>query len=263
MASESILTAFPNCPQCNGSGWIPLIQGANHGVTRCDCFRQARIQTLIGKAGIPARYEHCEISNFELRKSLTTDSIESAKLAAEWFVDEYPHSTPFGLLFMGPQGVGKTHLSVGVLKALIRRKAVQGMFRTFPELLKEIQISYSPVSESSEYTLLAPVLNAEVLVLDELGSMTPSNWVKDTVNYILNYRYSENKVTLFTTNYRDQDDLSTDQKGLTYTLVQRIGDQMRSRLFEMCKLIVMTGKDFRKEVARDVHSFHKAKKQER
>ena len=32
-------------------------------------------------------------------------------------------SPPFGLLFMGPQGVGKTHLAVGILKKLMREKS--------------------------------------------------------------------------------------------------------------------------------------------
>jgi DNA replication protein DnaC len=122
------------------------------------------------------------------------------------------------------------------------------MFRAFPELLKEIQMSYSPISESSELSLLAPILETEVLVLDELGSQTPSAWVKDTVSYILNYRYSENKVTLFTTNYLDNDNPMSSRKGVFYSLRDRIGDQMRSRLYEMCKTIPMAGSDYRQNV---------------
>jgi len=241
-------SGMSGCPECNGSGWIRTAQNGATGVQRCDCFRQARIERLIGNARIPARYTHCELTSFYLNEKLTTKSIEFAKLAAETFVDEFPSTTPIGLLFMGPQGVGKTHLSVGIIKALMRRKAVPCMFRAFPELLKEIQMSYSPISESSELSLLGPVLETEVLVLDELGSQTPSNWVKDTVSYILNYRYSENKVTIFTTNYLDADEASSTRKGTFYSLRDRIGDQMRSRLYEMCKTIVMAGNDFRQKV---------------
>jgi DNA replication protein DnaC len=136
------------------------------------------------------------------------------------------------------------------------------MFRTFPELLKEIQLSYSPISESSEYTLLAPILDSEVLVLDELGSMKQSAWVKDTVSYILNYRYSENKVTIFTTNYQDHEDLNSDKKGLHDSLSQRIGEQMRSRLFEMCKTIPMKGKDFREEIKQARHQPYRRARRE-
>lgn len=239
-------TGIAGCPECGGSGWLRIAKDGALGVIRCDCFRAARVNRLIANARIPARYARCELQNFELLKEpLTTKSIEFAKLAAEKFVDEYPPSTPVGLLFMGPQGVGKTHLAVGIIKSLIRRKAVSCMFRAFPELLKEIQNSYSSISQSSELSLLSPVLEAEVLVLDELGSQTPSTWVKDTVSYILNYRYSENKITIFTTNYSDNEDPMDTRKGIFYSLKDRIGEQMRSRLFEMCKTIPMAGNDFR------------------
>jgi DNA replication protein DnaC len=217
-------------------------------VQRCDCFRQARVDRLVAKARIPSRYAHCELKSFYLSERLTTKSIEFAKLAAEAFVDDFPSTPPVGLLFMGPQGVGKTHLAVGIIKALIKRKAVSCMFRAFPELLKEIQMSYSAISESSELSLLGPVLETDVLVLDELGSQTPSTWVKDTVSYVLNYRYSENKVTIFTTNYLDSEDPLSTRKGISYSLRDRIGDQMRSRLYEMCKTITMAGSDFRQNI---------------
>ncbi len=236
------------CPECNGTGWIRISKDGIPGVVRCDCFRQARVDRLLAGARIPSRYEHCELQTFYLNEKLTTKSIEFAKMAAEKFVEEYPMSPPVGLLFMGPQGVGKTHLAVGIIKALILRKAIPCMFRAFPELLKEIQNSYSPISESSELSLMSPVLDTEVLVLDELGSQTPSTWVKDTVSYILNHRYSENKVTIFTTNFLDHDNPMDTKKGKFYSLSERIGDQMRSRLFEMCRTVVMAGNDFRLQV---------------
>ena len=245
---ETRPTGLSGCPECNGSGWVHLVKDGVAGVQRCNCFRQARIDRLIANARIPSRYAHCELQSFYLREKLTTKSIELAKLAAETFVEEFPSTTPIGLLLMGPQGVGKTHLAVGIVKALIKRKAVPCLFRAFPELLKEIQMSYSPISQSSELTLLTPVLDTDVLVLDELGSQTPSAWVKDTVSYILNYRYSENKVTLFTTNYLDSDDPMSTRKGAFYSLRDRIGDQMRSRLYEMCKTVVMAGNDFRQNI---------------
>ena len=243
------VTALSGCPECNGTGWIQVSKDGAAGVVRCDCYRETRVQRLIANSKIPSRYIHCELQNFELRESLTTQSIELAKIASEKFVEEYPTATPFGLLFMGPQGIGKTHLAVGIMKALMRRKAVPCVFRAFPELLREIQMSWSPVSESSELSLLAPILETEVLVLDELGSQTPSNWVKDTVGYVLNHRYSENKITIFTTNFTDHDDPMDRKKGVFYSLRDRIGDQMRSRLFEMCKPIVMAGNDFRQHIS--------------
>jgi DNA replication protein DnaC len=208
----------------------------------------------MGNARIPMRYAHCELSNFDILSS-PDRSIEKAKIASEKFADEFPMSEPFGLLFMGPQGVGKTHLSVGIIKKLMREKSVPCLFRTFPELLKEIQNSYNPNTQASELSLLTPVLETDVLVLDELGAQNPSSWVRDTVGYVLNYRYNENKVTILTTNYVDRSEKENTKAGITDTLSERIGDRMRSRLFEMCKTIRMDGKDFRKEVKQAEHHF--------
>ena len=243
------------CPECGGTGWARVERNGAYGVARCECLKRLRSGRLVQNAHIPTRYKHCDLESFTLQSGLTNQSHERAKVIAEDFVREYPASMPFGLLFVGPQGVGKTHLAVGIIKALME-KGVPCLFRTFPELLKEIQNSYSPISQSSETALLSPVLETEVLVLDELGAQTPSSWVKDTVSYIINYRYGESKVTIFTTNYLDQDGPGVNNpKGTTYTLAERIGEQMRSRLFEMCKTVVISGNDFRQKVKQAEHHF--------
>jgi DNA replication protein DnaC len=89
--------------------------------------------------------------------------------------------------------------------------------------------------------VLAPVYQAEVLVLDELGSTIPTDWVRDTMYQIINKRYNDNKVTIFTTNYFD--DVRSEQKELLET---RITYRLRSRLFEMCTNVVIDGEDYRR-----------------
>ena len=251
------------CHLCKGTGWQQVDRGGVSGVARCECGKQSRTERLMETARIPERYAHCELDIFEISPTLTTRSIEQAKLVAEKFVDEYHLSPPFGLLFMGKPGVGKTHLAVGIVKRLIREKGVQCLFRTFPELLKEIQNSYNPVSQSSELSLLTPALEAEILVLDELGAQSPSQWVKDTVGYILNYRYNENRVTILTTNFPDEGkrkdrehrEHRDQRRGVSDSLIDRVGERIRSRLYEMCKTVEMVGSDFRQNVKHANHHF--------
>ncbi|HSD47271.1 MAG TPA: ATP-binding protein, partial [Pyrinomonadaceae bacterium] len=140
-----------------------------------------------------------------------------------------------GLLFIGPAGVGKTHLAVSILRHLID-KGFAGLFYEFGSLLKEIQDSYNPISKSSELKVLAPVFQADVLVLDELGATVPTEWVRDTMYQIINKRYNDNKLTIFTTNYQDKNK----------ELEERITYRLRSRLFEMCTNIVIDGEDYRR-----------------
>ncbi len=100
--------------------------------------------------------------------------------------------------------MGKTHLAVAALKEIVLR-GHSGLFYDYRELLKEIQDSYNAESQSTEMSVLEPVLKAEILVLDDLGSSKPSLWALETVGHILNTRYNEKRVTLLTTNYLDAD----------------------------------------------------------
>jgi DNA replication protein DnaC len=174
---------------------------------------------------------------------------------------------------MGSVGVGKTHLAIAVLKELISKKGVGCLFYESGSLLKAIQDSYNPVSETSEMRVLAPVYQAEVLVLDELGATVPTNWVRDTMYQIINTRYNNRKLTIFTTNYLDEARSAEDREGaepkrrsktfaseriqeLT-TLEERIGTPLRSRLYEMCKKVMIEGDDYRKRL--DQRRFDSAK----
>src|SRR5947209_11391280 len=103
------------CPMCEGTGWKTVTAGADRQVTRCDCRLQARGQTLLAGARIPKRYEHCELSEFDTRFEGSHPSLAKTFLAANAFVENFPFEKT-GLLLIGPVGVGKTHIAVGIMK---------------------------------------------------------------------------------------------------------------------------------------------------
>ncbi len=110
------------------------------------------------------------------------------------------------------------------------------------EALRRIQDYYNPVSKNSELAVLEPVFEADVLVLDELGASKPTDWVRDTMMQIINTRYNDKRLTIFTTNYSDL--RRNDKDG--EILEDRIGVPLRSRIYEMCKTVVIEGEDYRK-----------------
>lgn len=216
------------CEVCFGTGTkIDPVKGA----MPCPCRKSDRFGKLFAAARIPRRYQKCSFANFV---SAPGTSQDNALLHAHKFANEYP-AVERGLLFMGPAGVGKTHLAVSILRDLIA-KGFAGLFYEFGSLLKEIQDSYNPISKSSELKVLAPVFQADVLVLDELGASVPTDWVRDTMYQIINKRYNDNKLTIFTTNYSDKNK----------ELEERITYRLRSRLFEMCANVVIDGEDYRR-----------------
>jgi len=222
------------CVHCYGSGMEVV---AGKGARRCQCRSQERQSKLLEGARIPPRYERCSLSNYQ--PTLGNGTQLQAFNYAFKIVDEYP-AIDRGLLLMGSCGVGKTHLSVAILRGLIG-KEVDCLFYEFGTLLKEIQESYNQVSQTSELKVLAPVYEAEVLVLDELGAVKPTDWVRDTMMQIINARYNDRKLTIFTTNYLDARRQSSEE-----TLKDRVGVRLRSRLYEMCKTVIIEGEDFRR-----------------
>ena len=241
-------TVVEVCPLCEGTGWKTVAIGSERRVTRCDCRKQARTEALLAAARIPKRYEQCELSNFEFDGPHR--GLASARMAACKFVEEYPVDTT-GLLLIGSIGVGKTHLAVGILKELILSKSISCLFYDYRELLKQIQNSYNDSVRATELEVLRPVFDTEILVLDELGAVKPTEWVWDTVSLILNTRYNDNRTTIITTNFPDAaPGTLTGARGAAReeSLGDRIGERMRSRLHEMCRFIRMDGQDFRQTV---------------
>lgn len=235
MIDESELREAENtevCTECFGTGTkLDPVKGA----MVCPCRRPDRSKKLLLAARIPRRYADCTFASF---KSAPGTSQEYALIAAQRLVEEFP--TERGLLFMGPAGVGKTHLAVAIVKGLIE-KGFAGIFCEFGSLLKEIQDSYNPVSKSSELKVLSPIYQTDILVLDELGATIPTDWVRDTMYQIINKRYNDKKLTIFTTNYSDARRSDKEQ-----VLEDRIGTRLRSRLYEMCVKVVMDGGDYRR-----------------
>ncbi len=238
----------PSCPECGGTGYS--VHTAEDGVARakrCSCGWVDRVETLLKDARIPKRYRNCSFENYDTLEL----PLERAKSQVQKFVEEYP-THDFGLLLLGSCGVGKTHLAAAALTYLVREKGVFGLFYDFRDLLKEIQASYNPVSGTTEMGILQPIFGAEVLVLDDLGANKMTDWVKDTLSHIINNRYNERRVTIVTTNLEDE--ITTPSRGDERVrerplLRDQIGDPLRSRLYEMCEVINLTGvEDFRMRV---------------
>ena len=225
---------MPACEICNDTNWKTVEIDGTSRVTRCDCWHQRLYASLMKQARIPRRYLHCELANFEIH----TDSQRYAHKKAVRLVEQFP-VVDKGLLFYGDAGVGKTHLAVALMKEAIRRKGARAVFYETRELLKLVRDSYNASVETTELDVLRPVLEAELLVLDDLGAEKKSEWVEETLGLLVNTRYSERRVTVFTTNLADVE--NTEPTSFAYQL----GLRTRSRLKEMCEWVPIAAVDAR------------------
>jgi len=222
------------CPLCDDTGWKPACDRPGR-VVRCDCWRENLSRRRLTDANIPKRYLHCTLGNF----TVYNESLDRAVAQARRVADAFPEVSR-GLFLEGQPGVGKTHLAVAVLKQAVQQTGARGLFYDTRDLLRLIRSTYDPSTRTTELDILRPVMTAELLVLDDLGAEKTSEWVDETMNLIVNTRYNERRLTIFTSNYPDIPD-DTDPQSLLF----RIGARMRSRLHEMCEFVVLDAADYR------------------
>lgn len=252
------------CAICGGLGMrLVLRESGDRFAEPCTCRIERRAGRMLSQARVPRRYQDCSLDSYETMHKTANASLKKALSIARRFAEGYPVETAGkGLLFTGSSGLGKTHLAVSILKSLIAERGVTGVFWEHKELLDSLRAIYSNRTAGAEDKLLRSVTTCDLLVLDDLGDITPSDWSWDTTSYILNSRYNENLSTIITTNLENgacaeaQPDQPYDKfeqirrAVRRETLGDRIGERMRSRLQEMCMVVEMQGEDFRQKVKR-------------
>ena len=226
------------CEQCRPGGrpgWIAAADDAGHDrLRRCDCHWRQAEDRILRESGIPARFRDAAIDGII---DYGNAGLDAAIAKVQAFAANFP-IVDRGLLLIGPPGIGKTHLAIGAVTSIVRRTRATAIYRATRALLRSLR---SAIAAPARVDHLQPVLDAEILILDDLGAERLTDYVADVLDDVIDTRYNHERATIFTTNYEnDPDPESLD------SLQTRVGQRTYSRLCEMCDVVEFRGTDVRK-----------------
>lgn len=187
-------------------------------------------------AGIPERFIEHRLDTF-VAVDGTERAISAARDVVRDCLDE--KAKPRGMVLVGKPGSGKTHLAVGILRAILDARSADDVsfsrfrskFVVVPELLDTLR---ERIGDPTVRDPLPALMQAPLVVLDDLGREKPSEWVTDRLYVLVNSRYNAKLPTIVTTNYPLSD------------LANRGYDAMISRLRDGASVVTMTAPDYRK-----------------
>jgi DNA replication protein DnaC len=188
-----------------------------------DSFRLARI---------PKKFLSKSLDTFSARETRQKDILLAAKSFLQTFRGNTHDDPAKGLLLIGKEGTGKTHVAVAVLKEVIC-KGFTGLYWNVPELFLELRRLINGSSELAEADLFDEAKRVDLLVLDDLGAERTSEYVMDRLYVLINGRYQNDTATIITTN------CTLDE------LRNQIGARIVSRICEMCVPVEFPREDYR------------------
>ncbi len=194
------------CPLCGGAEWI--IARDSNGVetaSPCQCRERAMMSRRLRFAELPKAFQGLVLSGFQLDAYREAGSRRTASFACQVikaYLGDFQEQQEHGMglyIWSRAKGSGKTHMAAGIANELLKSHTVR--FSVSMAILQEIKNAWRKDAECSESSILGALGTIEVLVIDDFGVESHAGWIDDRFYQIINERYINRLVTIFTSNY--------------------------------------------------------------
>jgi DNA replication protein DnaC len=198
-AATSIDPEAVRCLICNDAGFLRMDVPVGHPnfgrIFPCQCTVERREARMID--------ELRRLSNLDAFADRTFESFDSeADGVAEAYATAIRYArNPHGWLFLhGNCGTGKTHLAVAIAHYAMERQKLSVLFSVVPDLLDHLRATFDPGNGVAYDDRFNAIRNAQLLVLDDLGTENTTPWAREKLYQIFNHRYNEQLPTVITSN---------------------------------------------------------------
>lgn len=193
-----------DCPVCGGIGYTLQDEGGYEVAVPCRCLPQRILRDRIRFLNLPLSLANMRLKDF----SLGVYSRESKPIAMaacqaiKYYLDNFDQMRTEGkglYLYSAKKGSGKTRMAASIANDLIHNHDISVKFMTSPAILDEIKSSWGS-KEYTERQILDMLFMVPVLVVDDFGAEKATDWTNDRFYQIINERYTNNRITIFTSN---------------------------------------------------------------
>lgn len=213
-------SADSECPKCHGTGRY-LYEDEN-GIQfarecECGCLKRQIMQNRLRFANIPEAFKDVRLNEFSVsvyKDAKSKQTIRNSCSAIKFWLDNLQSMKDRGMglyLFSETKGSGKTRMAVSIANELIHKHNIMVKFATSMQIINEIKSSWNKENNISESKLLDHLVTAEVLIIDDFGTERATDWIGEKFYSIVNGRYVDKKITLFTSNM-SLNDLKYDER---------------------------------------------------
>lgn len=192
------------CPVCKGSEWILTEKDGIETAVPCKCRERAIMLRRLRFADIPEAFREMELKTFRMDVYREPDSkkkVADACRIIKAYLGDFENQREQGMglfIWSRTKGSGKTRIAAGIANELMKSYAVK--FAVSLTILQEIKNTWRRDAEYSESRLLGALSAADVLIIDDFGVEAPAAWINDKLYQIINERYINKRVTIFTSN---------------------------------------------------------------